>query len=62
VVLAAQFPFELLLFLAIEIGGFDHGVDVVVEIGIDQLQLGPPVSGKKSTLFDRSTRGLSEPP
>ena len=35
VVLPAQFPFELLLLLAVEIGRLDHSIDVVVEIGID---------------------------
>ena len=43
VVLPAQFPFEFLLLLTVEICRLDHSINIVVEIGIDQLQFGRSV-------------------
>ena len=37
VVLPAQLPFELLLLLAVEVGRLNRRINIVVEIGVDQL-------------------------
>lgn len=61
VVLPAQFPFEFLLLIAIEIGGFDHRVGVVVEIGVDQLQPRRAVLIGQSPHIAAITQQLGDP-